>query len=91
MKFITMVSYTFLHNGEEFGQVIPQRGLLQGDLISLYIYIMCAEGLNAIIRRNEEAGLLHDCRVARGEPTISHLLFADDCYFFFKQQLLRQT
>lgn len=72
MKFITPVSYTFLHNGEEFGQVIPQRGLRQGDPISPYIYIMCAEGLSAIIWKNEEARLLHGCTVARGAPTISH-------------------
>ncbi|XP_074352094.1 uncharacterized protein LOC141691256 [Apium graveolens] len=45
---------------------------------------MCAEGLSAIIHRNEEAGLLHDCSIVRGAPTISHLLFADDCYFFFR-------
>lgn len=45
---------------------------------------MCVEGLSSIIRRNEDAGLLHGCRIARGAPIISHLLFADDCYFFFK-------
>lgn len=45
---------------------------------------MCAEGLSAIIRRNEEAGLFHGCTIARGVPTISYLLFADECYFFFK-------
>lgn len=43
-----------------------------------------AEGLSSIIRRNEAAGLLHGYSIARGAPTISHLLFADDCYFFFK-------
>ena len=37
-----------------------------------------------MIRRNESAGLLHGCTIARGAPAISHLLFADDCYFFFK-------
>ncbi|XP_074359973.1 uncharacterized protein LOC141700097 [Apium graveolens] len=45
---------------------------------------MCVEGLSAIIRGNEQAGILHGCTVARGAPTISHLLFADDCYFFFR-------
>ncbi|XP_074378027.1 uncharacterized protein LOC141719548 [Apium graveolens] len=45
---------------------------------------MCVEGLSAIMRRYEEAGLLHGCKVARGAPSISHLLFTDDCYFFFR-------
>lgn len=84
MKLINSVSYTFTHNGQEFGNVKPTRGLRQGDPISPYIYILCAEGLSAMIRRNESAGLIHGCAVARGAPIISHLLFADDCYFFFK-------
>lgn len=84
LKLVCSVSYSFLHNGVEFGNVIPKRGLRQGDPISPYLYIMCAEGLSAIIRCTENAGLLHGCTVARGAPTISHLLFVDDCYFFFK-------
>lgn len=83
MKLVQSVSYTFLQNGGTFGEIVPQRGVRQGDPISPYIYIMCAEGFSAIIRRNEEVGLLHDCTIVRGAPTISQLLFADDCYFFF--------
>lgn len=36
------------------------------------------------MRRYEDDGLIHGCKVARGEPIILHLLFVDDCYFFFK-------
>lgn len=84
MKFISLVSYSFLHNGEEFGCVIPKRGIRQGDPISPYIYIMCVEDLSLIIRCNDECGLIHGCKIARRAPAISHLLFADDCYLFFK-------
>lgn len=84
MKLIKSVSYSFTHNGHEFGSVVPTRGLRQGDLISPYIYILCVEGLSSIIRRNETAGLIHGCTIVRGAPTISHLLFADDCYLFFR-------
>lgn len=84
MGLITSVSYSFIRNGEVFGDVTPHRGVRQGDPISPYIYIMCAEGLSSMIRRNEEVGILHGCTIARGAPTISHLLFADDCYFFFR-------
>lgn len=84
MHYITSVKYSFIHNGVVFGNVTPERGLQQGDPISPYVYIMCAEGLNSILRRNEEAGLIHGCRIARGAPTISHLLFADSCYLFFR-------
>lgn len=46
------------------------------------IYTLCAEGLSSIIRRNENPWLLHECTITRGAPFISHLLLADDCYFF---------
>lgn len=84
MMCIKTVSYGFIQNGEVFGDVRPQRGIRQGDPISPYLYILCAEGLSSIIKRNEVVGFIHGCRIARGAPTISHLLFADDCYFFFK-------
>ncbi|XP_074351625.1 uncharacterized protein LOC141690750 [Apium graveolens] len=84
MKLVQSVFYSFLQSGTIFGDIMLQRGVRQGDPISPYIYIMCAEGLSSIIRRNETAGLLHGCTIARGAPTISHILFADDCYFFFR-------
>lgn len=84
MACVTTVSYSFLHNGEVFGSIIPQRGIRQGDPISPYLYILCAEGLTSIINRNESVGLIHGATIARGAPSITHLLFADDCYLFFR-------
>ncbi|XP_074360800.1 uncharacterized protein LOC141701055 [Apium graveolens] len=54
MYFVSSVRYSFSHNGEVFGAITPKRGIRQGDPISPYIYIMGAEGLSVIIRRNEE-------------------------------------
>lgn len=84
MTCIRIVSYGFIQHGEVFGDVRPQRGIRQGDPIFPYLYILCAEGLSSIIRKNEEVGLIHGCKIARGAQAVSHLLFADDCYFFFK-------
>lgn len=84
MTCIKTVSYSFIHEGEVFGNVQPQRGIRQGDPISPYLYILCAEGLSSMIKRNEDVGLIHGCKIARGAPAVSHLLFADDCYLFFK-------
>ena len=84
MVCIKTVSYSFIQQGTVFGEVRPQRGIRQGEPISPYLYILCAEGLSSIIKINEEVGLLHGCSIARRAPTVSHLLFADDCYFFFK-------
>lgn len=67
-----------------FGEVIPQHGVRQGDPIFPYLYILFAEGLSGMIRVYEDCGLLHGCKIANNAPPISHLLFADDCYFFLK-------
>lgn len=43
-----------------------------------------AEGLSALIKQREARGTFHGIGVARGAPKISHLLFADDSFIFFK-------
>lgn len=62
--------------------VVPSRGLRQGDPLSLYLFIICAEGLSSLLRKHERAGLVHGVRVVRGAPIMNHLFFADDCFFF---------
>ncbi|XP_074383392.1 uncharacterized protein LOC141724963 [Apium graveolens] len=74
MHYITSVKYSFIHNGVVFGNVIPERGLRQADPISPYIYIMCVEGLSSILRRNEQAGLIHGCRIARCQRSHTYYL-----------------
>ncbi|XP_074377717.1 uncharacterized protein LOC141719240 [Apium graveolens] len=71
MGCVKIVSYGFWQNGTEFGDVKPHTGIRQGDPISPYLYILCAEGLSSILRRHEEAGLIHGCVVTRGAPSIS--------------------
>lgn len=41
MKLVQTVSYNFVHNGNLFGDIVPSRGVRQGDPISPYIYILC--------------------------------------------------
>ncbi|XP_050222264.1 uncharacterized protein LOC126672356 [Mercurialis annua] len=43
----------------------PSRGIRQSDPVSPYLFILCTEGLPALI-----------------SPSVSHLLFADDCILF---------
>jgi hypothetical protein len=81
---IESVDYTVLLNGEKVGPVIPGRGLRQGDPLSPYLFILCAEGLSSLIGRAESSGDLTGTAICKGAPRVTHLLFADDCFLFFK-------
>ncbi|XP_031091035.1 uncharacterized protein LOC115996030 [Ipomoea triloba] len=84
MLCVTTVSYDFLVNGTLSGQVVPTRGLRQGDPLSPYLFIICAEGLSLLLQKAQADGSIRGCRVARGAPSVSHLFFADDSLLFFR-------
>lgn len=76
------ISYSMLINGEPRGKITPSRGLRQGDPISPYLFLICAKGLSAMLRKKEREGKLKEVSVCRGAPQTSHLLFADNCIIF---------
>lgn len=84
MLCVNTVRYRILINGEPTHQIIPLRELRQGDPLSPYMFILCAEGLSLLLSDAEERGTIHGIRVARSAPAVSHLLFADDSLLFFK-------
>ncbi|KAJ8755558.1 hypothetical protein K2173_022137 [Erythroxylum novogranatense] len=81
---LSSVSYWILQEGRQLGPIIPSRGLRQGDPLSPYLYILCAEGLSRLISKHNELGNLHGSHVSRGGAVISHLFFPDDSLLFFK-------
>ena len=69
------------------GRIVPTRGLRQGDPISPYLFLLCAEGLSAMLQRNEGGEVLRGVQVCRRAPRVSHLLFADYCIVFCKASM----
>lgn len=67
------------------------RGIRQGDPLSPYLFILCAEGLSSLIRSYESKKWIHGCRVAQGAPVISHMLFADDSYIYCRATVEETT
>jgi hypothetical protein len=82
MMCVTSVQYAVVVNGEPCGLIKLERGLRQGDLISPYLFMLCAEALSAMVTRASDDGILTGVPTSRGAPQISHLFFADDGLLF---------
>jgi hypothetical protein len=84
MECISTVSYSLLINGEPTGLITPTRGLRQGDPISPYLFLLCAEGLNGLLKTAANQGDIHGVSLCRRGPKITNLFFADDSLLFCK-------
>ena len=79
---IQTVSFSILVNGEPRGNFTPKRGLRQGDPLSPYLFLLCAEGLHSLIQQAERSGTIKGVSLCNAAPKISHLFFADDSLLF---------
>lgn len=58
MGCISSVNYKITHAGRNFGSISPEQGLRQGDPLSSYLFLICIEGLSALLHDYERRKLL---------------------------------
>lgn len=65
MVCVQTVTYSVLINGVPHGHIKPTRGIRQGDPLSPYLFILCAEGLSNILREDEREGKITGLPIAK--------------------------
>ena len=87
MRCITTATFSIRINGQSRGRIVPSRGLHQGDPLSPYLFLFCAEGLSTLLRHAAKGQAIHGVSMCRKAPRISHLFFADDSLVFCRASL----
>ena len=82
METVTTTSNSVIVNGKPKGFVTHSRGIRQGDLLSPYLFLLCAEGFSSLIRKAMASQSIHGILSCTNGVCISHLLFANDSFIF---------
>ena len=81
---VTTVSYSILINGSPSKPFNPARGLRQRYPLSPYLFLMCANVLSSALLKQESTKQLKGIKIGRLNQPLTHWLFADDSFLFFK-------
>jgi hypothetical protein len=87
MRCMKTVSFYTLINGVPSQKFYPQRGLRQGDSLSPYLFIICADVLSGLLINAQKNKKIKGVKIAHGAPEITHLLFADDSLMFCRANI----
>ena len=77
-----MPSFSILINWKPYGNIKPSRWLRQGDPLSPYLFLLCAEGFTSLLAKAEMDRHIKGLSICKGAPTISNLMFVDDSILF---------
>lgn len=91
MGCVQSVSFSVLINREPSRTLTPSRGLRQGDLISLFFFLLCAEGFSGLLDSGSANLNFTGLKIYRHCPTVSHLFFAHDNILFFNATTINDS
>jgi hypothetical protein len=75
MKCVSSVSFSILVNGQPSQSFKPNRGIRQGDPLSPYLFILCADVFSNMISEKQNQSLINGLAITHNAPKISHLFF----------------
>ncbi|KAF9593492.1 hypothetical protein IFM89_023604 [Coptis chinensis] len=84
---VKSISYSVLLNGSPFGYFCPTRGIRQGDPMSPYLFIICAEVLSLKLLELQSNSDYDGIKLARNCQPLTHLMYADDIIIYGKTDL----
>jgi hypothetical protein len=73
-----MTSYSLLINGAPTKPLWPSRGIIQGDPLSPFIFIMMMEGISRSIKSATTVGEITCIKPFENFPTSMHQQFVDE-------------
>jgi hypothetical protein len=82
MQCLNSVHFSILVNGQQMERFKSSRGIWQGDPLSPYLFIICAEALSNLLFQAETSGWLTGVPYSPKGPRLNHLFFADDNLLF---------
>src|ERR1044072_659708 len=74
-------SGSVLVNGSPSLEFSMERGLRQGDLIALFLFLIIAKGLGGLMREACKKNIFSGFRVGGSDMVVSHIQYADDTLF----------
>jgi len=79
---VRTVTYSTLINGQPNGRIVLSHGIRQGDPLSPYFFIICAEAISSMLQYSVRNGDITGVPISRGGTCIHHLFFAEIVYYF---------
>ena len=82
MRCVSSMKYAVQINGQPYGFIQPTQGLRQGDPLLPYLFLLCTEGLSALLNHEAQRNAIKGVTASANGPRISHLFFADNSLIF---------